>query len=413
MDRAARRRALATALAACLAGYGVYRLYRSDAARRALRALRAVWELIDALATTAELSARSLREITEFLDSDSDELPGCLRQACKALCTEDARAAVGSMAAAAVEGAAATCPQGRPGQGAVERLAESVLRAFVGERGRGLVSLAAGMAARNSVRAAWDCLRDGGERGAGDAEGWAILMGRLVRGIGSGEGERLVGLAVSAFASGLVSAYMDRMDGENVFDGLFEAMSRSPHRETLLLVAGVSSREAVSVIFREGVLGGAVRVQEPVFDSLDGEIGDEEIGDEGEAGPGPVSIPLRGLSGAPRAIAEAPRGPIGERGDFSEGSSRRGSSLSGAIVAATRTPEIRDLLSSMVGSAAREGTRAAIQSIPEALSRAVRWSGRGCRACSRDGEVPRQRMFVAMTVLMSVMLYASTSMPVI
>lgn len=207
-------------------------------------------------------------------------------------------------------------------------------------------------------------------------------------------------------------------------------MSRPAHREALLLITGASSREAVSAVFRETWSvppSGGYSSRNADWESRN----DSSLaGDRFAAGREAVPVSLQGLVVESQSVGESSSSDCSSRESFggAEGQSVNDSSralvlvgsdasspLVSAMIAASKIPEARELLAIMAGNAAREGARGVVHSIPEVLSRMLWRRREDCRMSSRSagGVMSVQHVQVAVTVLMSVLLYTSTSVPVL
>lgn len=142
-------------------GAAAWQLYQSQSwasARSTLRkALATAKRANEACSSTAEALAVLTADLSAFLQSDSDEVPQSLRQLAKLAQCPDIQAAISATTASAVQGAA-TVICASPGEAQLP-IIDRIIEAFLSDRGRSLVSLAVGAAARSSTDAFCDAVR--------------------------------------------------------------------------------------------------------------------------------------------------------------------------------------------------------------------------------------------------------------
>ncbi|GMH39625.1 hypothetical protein BSKO_07523 [Bryopsis sp. KO-2023] len=421
------RKLCAAALVLTGGGYAVHRIFWSGKASKSLESYRrlvlAGWNVAEAISCAAELSTRALVDLKEFLDSDDDEIPRSVKQLCKFLRSREVCLAARSLTASVVEGvgnAGLDEDDIQRGMGVVDRLLSRAIDAFLSERGRNLVSLAMSVAARNTVRSLCECLHVGPGRnggvvvGIGKSRNDSVLgsfVSEIVDALATEKGEKLMGVGISAFARSFVGACMEGMEGVNVAEGIFGAMSRPENAEALKEIAGTSSREAMSSLVKAATRRYA---QEPRDAQSPHSVSVNNLDEEG-------SIPTSSPYPSPRSpITLIPSHPqTSSPSPFSTPAASVSSSWEAppsktlqpvveALVTFCRIPEARDLAVSLAGSAAREGARGVVLSVPEVTSSMFASMGQKFRLDGESGLFSVQGFCTWLVVLMAVVLYMTT-----
>ncbi|KAL4448603.1 hypothetical protein ABPG75_005822 [Micractinium tetrahymenae] len=286
--RAAVLRALLLAGGGAAAGYAAYRLYRSDTAaawREQVARLRAALvAYADAFGTGADTLALLASDLRSFLASDRTELPPSLRQLARLMQSPEVAGTTSATVAALIRGvaasseppgaaAAAAGTNGSPAPVAAAAPAapskpalDRILDALLSDRGHSLVSVAVSLGARNLVTAYCDTRHrlsaaDAAAAAAARAAAAAAagpgtelpplpppqpdMTNRLLDFLASPRGQQVAVLAVTAFVTGGMRAYLDQTIDINFYEELFSAMARPEHLEAVKACVGVFARDVV------------------------------------------------------------------------------------------------------------------------------------------------------------------------
>ncbi|KAL4424613.1 hypothetical protein ABPG77_002231 [Micractinium sp. CCAP 211/92] len=280
--RAALLRALLLAGGGAAAGYTAYRLYRSDTAaawREQLARLRAaLGAYADAFGTGANTLTLLATDLRAFLASDGTELPPSLRQLARLLQSPEVAGTTSATVAALVRGVAAssappgTMPTAAGSHGSngdsapappLKPALDRVLDALLSDRGHSLVSVVVSLGARNLVTAycdarhrlsAADDAAAAAARAAAAGPGGGLqpapqpapdLTNRLLDFLASPRGQQVAVLAVTAFVTGGMRAYLDQTIDINFYEELLSAMAKPEHLEAVKACVGVFARDVV------------------------------------------------------------------------------------------------------------------------------------------------------------------------
>uniref|UniRef100_A0A061SDK2 Uncharacterized protein n=1 Tax=Tetraselmis sp. GSL018 TaxID=582737 RepID=A0A061SDK2_9CHLO len=149
----------------CTVGIGAVLAYRTGSYEkvraRLYRIARTLGIYHDIASHGGELVSDLLKDLQEFLHSDSKDVPRSFCQLARLLSSEEAVELYASLARGAVRGAGGSPPGGSGGSGGAA-LADRFLELLFSERGESLVSVAVAMAARSSAQAL--CARCGEPR---------------------------------------------------------------------------------------------------------------------------------------------------------------------------------------------------------------------------------------------------------
>ena len=145
---------------ACAAGgLAAVRLYQSKSLEATqasvLQTLQAIQRYSEACVSAGDAVALLSRDVQDFLQSDSDDVPQSLRQLAKLAQCPEVQAAITASVASAVEGGSTAMLKhgGADNDPTQLSMVDKILEAFLSDRGRSLVGLAVSVAARQSTEA--------------------------------------------------------------------------------------------------------------------------------------------------------------------------------------------------------------------------------------------------------------------
>lgn len=254
-----RRRALFAAVAAA----GVYAAYKAYTRREAnetyvrLRAaVRRAAEAVNGLSTGAAALGKLAKDVAVFLESEDDEVPQSVLQACKLLQSDAVAGAAQAIAGAAARGtAAAMSPAGshdsaeqRTG-GGLHSLVDLVLTKVFSERGEKFAAAVCGRVARDAA----EVLAQRAKEGKKGDEGPTLkaLYDGLVAWSERPASQHLVATCAATFARSATEVYMAKSSRQGEYAHMLDAVAENPHRrEVVVDMVETACRVAVNA-FRE------------------------------------------------------------------------------------------------------------------------------------------------------------------
>lgn len=231
-------------------GYGVYRAYRAPFVARKRRRLS---KLLSALVSVAEAVSESAdtvgilsKDVKEFLQSDSDQVPNSMNQISKIARSEQFSDSLVSVTRAVtvgvLRGYQSTNRTGgnETGSNSGSNLVDRVLDKLLAPAGSGFASVVVGSFARNLVLAFYSDARAqfGEESNSSDANATsgvgnvgsnsdpASMWVDVVCGDKCGE---LIGNCVQLFVSTAVAVYLDKTMHINTYDDFFAGLTNPKH----------------------------------------------------------------------------------------------------------------------------------------------------------------------------------------
>eukprot|EP00191_Tetraselmis_sp_GSL018_P020604 CAMPEP_0177584414 /NCGR_PEP_ID=MMETSP0419_2-20121207/3881_1 /TAXON_ID=582737 /ORGANISM="Tetraselmis sp., Strain GSL018" /LENGTH=324 /DNA_ID=CAMNT_0019073947 /DNA_START=298 /DNA_END=1269 /DNA_ORIENTATION=- len=254
----------------CTVGIGAVLAYRTGSYEkvraRLYRIARTLGIYHDIASHGGELVSDLLKDLQEFLHSDSKDVPRSFCQLARLLSSEEAVELYASLARGAVRGAGGSPPGGSGGSGGAA-LADRFLELLFSERGESLVSVAVAMAARSSAQAlALDAAsRDGG--GSTAEELVAAGSGAVLRVIGDPEGRRAISAFIAAFVSSGVGTYFDKSNERNYYEDIVASVATPSNREAVEHISAHVCREAIGAFFTYAGSGAAEGGRQPLTPS--------------------------------------------------------------------------------------------------------------------------------------------------
>lgn len=251
----------ASAAVACYAAYRALRARRSAAAYARLKgALRAAWATCAGFGEGARVLAALSLDVARFLESDEEEVPRSLAQACKLARSEAVQGAVNALAGACLRGAL-DAGRGGEGEGAapsqVHSLVDLVLSKVLTERGERFVAAVCGRVARDCAEV-WAEQQQGRRQAASGGGGAAAdelslkpLYEALVAWSDRPAATQMVAACAGEMAKSATEVYMTKASRHSEYADMLDAVSENPQRrEVVVDMVGVACRVAAGA-FRE------------------------------------------------------------------------------------------------------------------------------------------------------------------
>ncbi|KAJ4910551.1 Carbohydrate-binding protein [Raphanus sativus] len=210
-----------------LSGYGAFRVYHSPSVshkrKQISKLFTLLFKLIEAASHSAEAVSLITKDLTEFLRSDSDQIPNSLKQISKLANSDEVNSSLVRFTQAVTVGLLRGYRLDESGSGFTDRVMDKLFT----KTGSGFASVIVGSFARNLVVALYSASSSSGES-------------KLLDAICSDDGRKLIGDCVQRFVSTAVSVYLDKTTEVNVFDDLFAGLTNPKHghkvKQTLVTV---------------------------------------------------------------------------------------------------------------------------------------------------------------------------------
>lgn len=221
-----------------VSGYGVYKVYNLECVsrkrKRLVKLLGALVRLLEVVSDSSEMIGVVSRDLKEFLESDSDQIPNSLKQLSKiARCDEFSQSlsrvseavALGVLRGYRLESGGVE--EGKPG------FVDGVMDRLTTKAGTGFVSVVVGSFARNLVLA-FQASGEGGEELNGSPKFGAVDVGlnssKWMDLLGDERCKVVMADSIQTFVSTAVAVYLDRTASVNIYDDMFSALTNPKYR---------------------------------------------------------------------------------------------------------------------------------------------------------------------------------------
>ncbi|KAI6687966.1 hypothetical protein NL676_024794 [Syzygium grande] len=235
LDFTRRRRKVLVLLALCgVSSYGAYRVYRMPSVarkrKRVMKLLGAVVSMAEMVSESAETVGVVSRDLRQFLQSDSDQMPNSLRQIAKIAKSDEFCEGVSKVTEALTVGMLRGY---KGGEGNGERsegspdFAGRVMDRFFSTSGSGFASVVVGSFARNLVMGFYAASStDRSENGDGSS-----IESRWVNVACNDKCKELMANCIQKFVSTAVEVYLDKTMNINMYDELFSGLTNPSHQD--------------------------------------------------------------------------------------------------------------------------------------------------------------------------------------
>ncbi|KAF8088894.1 hypothetical protein N665_0527s0014 [Sinapis alba] len=233
-------------------GYGAFKVYHSEKRKRISKLFALLFNLIEAASHSAEAVSVIAKDLTEFLRSDSDQIPNSFKQISKLAESDELNSSLIRLTQAVTVGLLRGSGNDDSGSGFTDRVMDKLFT----ESGTGFASAIVGSFARNLVVALYSSSSSG--------ESSVFSDSKLRDAICSDDGRKLIGDCVQRFVSTAVSVYLDETRGVNVFDDLFAGLTNPKHedkvKQTLVTVCNGAVETFVRASRRQATEPGSDRL---------------------------------------------------------------------------------------------------------------------------------------------------------
>lgn len=229
MDYIRRKRGFVYALGALgVTGYGAYRVYNLPSVikkrQRLLKLLGAFVTVVDLMSDSAEAVGVVARDLKEYIQSDSDQIPRSLKQISNISTSIEFSDSVTKVTRALTIGIL-TGYQESDEKSNSTALSDRVFDKLFSDAGSGFASVIVGSFAKNLVMSCYDVLEDIKSNSDQDfsAHQWVIdvLCEEKVR--------NLIGECIQTFVSSAVAVYLVKTMHINTFDEMFSGLTNPKH----------------------------------------------------------------------------------------------------------------------------------------------------------------------------------------
>uniref|UniRef100_A0A1J3FXS9 Protein PHLOEM PROTEIN 2-LIKE A10 n=1 Tax=Noccaea caerulescens TaxID=107243 RepID=A0A1J3FXS9_NOCCA len=261
-----RRKWLILLAFSAVSGYGAYKVYNSPYIARKTKRLTKLFGGIVSLAELVIDSAETIsivsRDLKEFLESDSDEIPISLKQMAKITKSKEFTDSLARVSEAVSIGVFRGYQESRNSELVVESGTGigSKSRFLLSESGTGFVSVVVGSFAKNLVLGFYS------DETVSDSSETTRRKPRWMSLLGDDKCRELLADCIERFTSSAVSVYIERTVGINTYDQIFSGLTNPKHRD--------SARD-VLVSVCNGALETFIRTSHDVF-TFKEEEGEEE-----------------------------------------------------------------------------------------------------------------------------------------
>uniref|UniRef100_A0A7N0UX14 Protein PHLOEM PROTEIN 2-LIKE A10 n=1 Tax=Kalanchoe fedtschenkoi TaxID=63787 RepID=A0A7N0UX14_KALFE len=243
-----RRKWLVLLAAVGVSGYGAYKVYHMpyvvNKRRRLMKTLEAFICVMELVADSAETVGVVSRELNDFIQSDSDELPNSLKQIAKIARSQELSVSVTRLTEALTVGLLKGYHSYQLKEDQVDvSFPDRFMDKLMSKSGTGFVSAVVGCFARNMVLGLYSnesvatmanrAVGNNSSTNSADVPRWVTL-------VCDDRCRKVMADCIQTFVSTAVEVYLDKTMDMNVYDDLFKAMTRPSHqqdiRETLISV---------------------------------------------------------------------------------------------------------------------------------------------------------------------------------
>lgn len=281
-----RKKRWGIALGALGMSYGVYRVYHSPSMvnkrKRWSKMLGAIVSVAEMMSDSAEAVSLVSKDVKQFLESDSDQIPNSLKQISKIARSHEFSESLTKITTALTLGISL----GYYGQETVKKsdFSELVLDKLLSETGAGFASVVVGSLARNLVMAHYSNME---ELKLKETESDSVPVPGWVNVILDDKCREVIGDLVQVLVSTAVSVFLDKTMHINPYDELISGMTNPKHETRVKDMLSSLCNGAIETFVRtshQTLMNNSNRHAPPATDDGNKVLGRRELKNNQESG---------------------------------------------------------------------------------------------------------------------------------